>query len=131
MQKLIIYIKEYNENKKPSHLKYWDINRLYGWVMSQKPPEKIAIKEVMKDIFSKLIFNILENYMNFIPERMKIEIVKKPITNLYDKTDYVIDIRNLKRASNQGPILIKVHRVIKFNQKAWLKPYINMKKKLR
>ena len=39
---------------------------------------------------------------------------------------YVIHIRNLKQGLNHGLVFKKVHRVIKFNQNAWLKPYINM-----
>ena len=37
-----------------------------------------------------------------------------------------MDIRNLKQALNQGFVLKKVHRIIKLNQKAWLKSYIDM-----
>ena len=37
----------------------------------------------------------------------------------------------LKQALNHGIILKKVHRVIQFNQKSWLKPYIDMNAKLR
>ena len=44
---------------------------------------------------------------------------------------YVIHIRALKQALNHGLILKRVHRVIQFNQKAWLKPYIDMNTKLR
>ena len=62
---------------------------------------------------------------------MKIETVEKLVTNLNDKTEYVIQIRNLKQALNHRLILEKVHRVIKFNQKAWLKPYIDMNTNLR
>ena len=62
---------------------------------------------------------------------MKIEKVEKLVTNLLDKTEYVILIRNLRQESNHGLILKKVHRVIKFNQKAWLKPYIDMNTKTR
>ena len=40
-------------------------------------------------------------------------------------------IKNLKQALNHGLILKKVHRVIKLNQKAWPKPYIDMNTKLR
>ena len=40
-------------------------------------------------------------------------------------------MRTLKQALNHGLILKKVHQVIQFNQKAWLKPYINMNTKLR
>ena len=39
--------------------------------------------------------------------------------------------KNLKQALNHGLILQKVHKVIQFNQKAWLKSYINMNTKLR
>ena len=38
---------------------------------------------------------------------------------------------NIKQALNHGLILKKVHKVIKFNQKAWLKPYIDMNTELR
>ena len=46
---------------------------------------------------------------------MKIEKPEKLATNLHDKTEYVIHIRNLKQAINHGLVLKKVHRVIKFN----------------
>ena len=35
-------------------------------------------------------------------------------------------MRNLKQTLNHELVLKKVHRVIKFNQNAWLKPYIDM-----
>ena len=73
----------------------------------------------------------LHNNLTFIPERMKIEKVEKLVANLHDKTEYVIHIRNLKQALNHGLVLKKVHRVIKFNQNAWLKPYIDMNTALR
>ena len=40
-------------------------------------------------------------------------------------------MRNLKQALNHQLVLKKVHGVIKFNKKAWLKPYIIMNKELR
>ena len=59
------------------------------------------------------MFNILQNYMNFIiiypflPERMKIEKVEKLVANLYDKTEYVIHKINSKQALNQRLVLKK------------------------
>ena len=40
-------------------------------------------------------------------------------------------IKVLKQALNRGLVFKKVHRVIQFNQKDWLKPYINMNTKRR
>ena len=40
-------------------------------------------------------------------------------------------IRVVKQALNNGLKLKKVHKVIKFRQGAWLKPYIDMNTKLR
>ena len=51
---------------------------------------------------------------------MKIEKVEQLVANLHDKQKYLIDIRNLKQALNHGVVLKKVHRVVKFNQKAWI-----------
>ena len=62
---------------------------------------------------------------------MKIEKVEKLVANLHDKTEYVILIGNLKQALNHGLVLKKVHRIIKYKQKAWLKSYIDMNTDLR
>ena len=71
------------------------------------------------------------NDLPFFSERMKIEKFEKLFTNLREKTEYVIQMRNLKQTLNHRLVLNKVHRVMKFNQKAWLKPYIEMHTKLR
>ena len=62
---------------------------------------------------------------------MKIEIVEKLVPNFHDKTEYVMHTGNLKRASSHGLVLKKVHRVVKFNQNVWLKPYIDMNTDLK
>ena len=46
------------------------------------------------------------------------------------KTKFV-HIRAIKQALNHGLILKEVHNVIEFNQKVWLKPYIQMNSKSR
>ena len=57
---------------------------------------------------------------------MEIEKIEKLLANLHHKTEYVMHIRNLKQALNHRLVLKKVHRVMKFNQNAWLKSYIAM-----
>ena len=67
----------------------------------------------------------------FLPERKELEKVEKLLYSIEDKEKYVIHIRALKQVLNHGLILKEVNRVIKFNQEAWLKPYIDMNTKLR
>ena len=44
----------------------------------------------------------LHNDLLFLSEKMKIQKVKKLVSNLYDKTKYIIHLRNLKQALNHG-----------------------------
>ena len=62
---------------------------------------------------------------------MKINKCSKLVCNLYDRNNYVVHIRSLKQALNHGLILKIVHRVIQFNQEAWLKEYVDMNTELR
>ena len=62
---------------------------------------------------------------------MKIEKVEKLVANLHENNEYVIHIKILKQALNHELVLKKVHRVIKLNQNAWLKLYIDMKTGVR
>ena len=75
--------------------------------------------------------NYLYSDLPFLPERMKINKCSKLVCNLYDKNNYVVHIRSLKQALDHVLILKKVHRVIQFNQEAWLKEYIDMDAELR
>ena len=55
----------------------------------------------------------------------------KLVCSIYDKENSIVRIRALKQALNHGSILKNVHRLMQFNQKAWLKPYTDMNTKLR
>ena len=65
------------------------------------------------------------------PERIKIGNVEKLITNLNNKTNYVVHCENLKLYESLGLKIIKIHRGIKFKESAWLEQYINLNTKLR
>ena len=62
---------------------------------------------------------------------MKLDKCKKLVCNLQNKKRYVVHIKSLKQALNHGLKLKKINRIIEFNQKAWLKPYIDMNTELR
>ena len=49
---------------------------------------------------------------------MESGIVEKLLTNLHDKNEYIVYMRNLKQALNHGLILKKVQRVFKSNRGA-------------
>ena len=48
------------------------------------------------------------------------------ILEVVDKKNYVVHINVLKQALDHGLKLRKVHRVIEFDQEAWLKEYIGV-----
>ena len=56
----------------------------------------------------------------FLPDRKKLEKIEKPVRGIEDKEKYVIHIRALKQVLSHGLILKRAHRVIQFNQEAWL-----------
>ena len=90
------YMNDYDKNKESSYLKYWDVNHLYGWEMSQKLPiNKFEWTEDTSQFNEDFINNYshvsdegyflevdvqypeklheLHNVLPFLPERMKIE----------------------------------------------------------
>ena len=120
MLKLVINIrKTMIKILESSYVKYWDVNDLNCWAMSPKLPvnkfewiedtfqfkegfiKKTIMKKAMKVIFLKLMFSILKNGielhndLSFSPEKIKIGKVEKLVSNLYDKTEYAIHIKNL------------------------------------
>ena len=148
------YMKDYDKYKESSYIQYWNVNNLDDWAMSQKLPvnnfewikdtsqfnedfiknyneesDEVYFLEVDVQYLENL--HELHNDLPFLPERMKIGKVEKHVANLHDTTEYFIHIRNLKPTLNHGLVLKKVHRVIKFNQYSWFKPYIDMNTNLR
>ena len=80
--------------------------------------------------YPEKLFNLHKDF-TVLPESKKVNKVEKLICDIEDKKKYVIHIRALKQALNHGLRLKKVHRIIQFKQKAWLKVYIDMNTELR
>ena len=146
-------MKHYDKNKELSYLQYWDVNNLYGGAMPQKLPvnnfalikdssqfNKDFIKNYNKESDEGYFLEVdvhyfeklpdLHNDLPYLTKRIKREQIEKVVANFHDKTEYVIHI-NLSQALNHGLILKKVHRLVKFNQNAWLKSYIELNTDLR
>ena len=73
--------KDKDKNKESLYLQCWDVKIFYAWAMLQKLSKNnfeciedasqfnevfIKRKKVMKNIFLKLMFNILKKYLKFI-----------------------------------------------------------------
>ena len=67
-------------------------------------------------------FYEIHNFLPFLPERIKIEKVEKFVTNLFEKTEYVIYRRNLKQVLNHG-LILKKHFFKLINKIAFGKNY--------
>ena len=78
-----------------------------------------------------MIYSDLHSDLPVLPDRMKVNKVKKLACNVTDKENYAIHIVALKQALNRGLRHIMVHSVISFRQEAWLKPYIDLNTELR
>ena len=148
------YMKNYGGKEKPLFLVYSDENNLYGWAMCQNLP--VGGFRWIDDLL-KIDEDFIKNYdensnigyyfsvdvecpkelhdfysdLPFLPERMKINKCSKLVCTLYDKRNYVVYIMALKQALMHSLKLKKVHKVLQFNQKAWLKLYIQMNTELR
>ena len=146
------YMKNYDKNKESSFLMYVDANNSYGWAMSKKLRvdgfkwvddlsmfTEVFIKSYDEegDVGYLLVVDIeypktllmLHSDLLFLPDKMKVNKVKKLACNVTGKENYSIHIVSLKQALNHGLKLIRVHSV-KVRQEAWLKPYIDLNTEL-
>ena len=79
-------------------------------------PEKLAIP-----------YDMLSDYCKKIADEYEIKVVdvKKLISNLGNKTNYVLHYRNLQLYLSLGMKLTKIHRARRFKQSEWMKKYID------
>ena len=70
---------------------------------------------------------MLSKYCKGIADKNDIKVgdVKKLISNLGNKTKYVLHYRNLQLYLSLGMKLIKIYRILKFKQSDWMNKYID------
>lgn len=145
------YMENYDPKEPSNYLLYLDANNLYGWAMSQYlplnnfswSPTQIDVRNISNNSDIGFILEVDIDYPieihdnhsdlplapeNIVPRGCK---EKRLLTTLYNKEKYVIHYRNLKQCIQQGLKVRKIHRILQFNQKPWLKPYIELNTNLR
>ncbi|XP_065650958.1 uncharacterized protein LOC136079164 [Hydra vulgaris] len=135
----------YDKSKESTFVRYLDANNLYGWAMS-KPLPIHGFKWIDENEIEnwKSIPCILEVDLDYpehlhdehndyplAPERLNIDKVEKLVPNLNNKKNYIVHYENLKLYERLGLKITKIHRSIKFKERAWLNEYIKLNRKLR
>ena len=85
-------MKEYNQNKEPSYLKWCRFNEDFIKNYNEENYEGYFLEVDVQ--YSKRLHELF-NDLPILPNRMKTEKFGKIVTNLYDKTEYVIHMTNL------------------------------------
>ena len=143
------FLSTYDERSDTSYILYLDATNLYGHAMCQNLPvgsfrwltnEEIDTIELASLYENPNIGYVLEvdidypanlhddhNDFPFCAESITPLGSKhrKLLNTLCSKTKYIIHYLNLKQCIENGLELVKIHRVIEFKQRNWLKRYID------
>jgi hypothetical protein len=145
------FMEEYDKNKPMKYILDLDMNNLYGTVMTKALPYK-NIKNGDQETIDYVFKNISEPLFDWGNDESEngaicgvdLEIPKdkhdyfkdfpfaaehrngKLCLTLEDKFNYGIHIKCLKYFISKGLILKKIHWIITFNQKPWMKSYIDL-----
>jgi hypothetical protein len=145
------YLKDYDSKKSNKHIFYLDANNLYGWAMSKPLPyrnfrwmkeeelgnwEKLSSEEgkgcmLEVDLDYPKELHDLHNEYPLAPEKITIGKAEKLVPNLNDKKNYVLHHEDLKLYLSKGLKLIKIHRGITFEEKDFMKSYIDLNTYMR
>ena len=82
-------------------------------------------KEIKKEMLSDYAREIAEKY------NVSVGGIRKLVTSLGPRKEYVVHVRNLKLYMDLGMKLTRVHRAVTFNQSKWLSDYIAYNTKMR
>ena len=142
----------YNSNEPITWLTYLDCVNLYGKSMLTELPFKgfewvddlnIDVTKIADDSEVGYILKVDVDYpknlhkthndlpflpLNECPPNCN---VKKLLTTLLPKKNYIVHYKNLKQAISHGLKLVKIHRAIRFSQKKWMASYIELCTKMR
>ena len=83
-------------------------------------PEKLTVKKEW-----------LSDYQTELLENKSMLNVSKLVPNVMDKKKYVVHYKNLQLYLSLGMRLKKIHRVLEFDEKPWMEPYIRLNTELR
>ena len=139
------YLKDYNPKKPNKHILYLDANNLYGWAMSKPLPHKnfrwMNEKELNNWKSMPCILEVdleypeelhdLHNEYPLAPEKITIGKVEKLVPNLNNKKNYVLHHESLKLYLKHGLKLTKIHKGITFEERAFMKSYIDLNTDMR
>ena len=127
---------------------YFDANNLYGWALSEPLPvdEYEFVDEWVKDPSGKyghIIEVDLEypTHLHSVPAHQQYPLAVVPrvcadkttkLCGTFEpKKNYVVHERALEYYIQKGLQVTKIHKVLRFRQEAWLKPYIEKNSALR
>ena len=136
----------YDAEKETSYISYFDANNLYGFIMTDKLPYrgfKWMTREEMDnwkmfpcalevDLEYPKELHDLHNDLPLCPENIETKNkINKLIPTLNNKEKYVIHYRTLMLCLDLGLKLKKIYNGIKFEEKNWMKSYIDKNTELR
>jgi len=138
------YLESFDPHKPLNFLAHLEAEGLYDWAMCQPLPfsnfsflssSQIAMLDVRNitpngdlgymlevDLKYPAYLHRRHQCLPFCPEKIN----SKLITDVTDKSNYVIHLKHLQLCLDHGLILTKIHRVLVFNQSCWLKPYVEL-----
>ncbi|KAH0816055.1 hypothetical protein GEV33_006736 [Tenebrio molitor] len=148
------HVKNYNEHDQQTFIVSLDLNNAYGWAMSQNLPwdnfrwvdekqfgDHYHVIHLKENDETGYIFEVDLEY----PKELHDEHNDLPFCcvhstarneprlelNLDEKKNYVILDQNLKQCLKYGLQLKKIHGVLQFTKKPWLKDYVYYNTRLR